>query len=159
MTVCYLGMGGNLGDSLQVFKDVIIEISNSDVIDMQKSSSFYKTKPLDDESQPEYLNAVLRIVTDLSSYELLDYLQALEHKFGRVRTEKQWDSRTLDLDILLFGEQRISDRRLHVPHKEMQYRDFVLYPLYEIAPELIIPGLGDLKKLISQCENRGMTKI
>ena len=159
MTVCYLGIGGNLGDSLTIFNKVIEELAQSENINLQKSSSYYKTKPLDDDNQPEYLNAVLKIKTELSPYQLLDYLQSLENKYGRVRTENQWDSRTIDLDILLFGERRLKSSRLQIPHKEMQNRDFVLFPLYEIEPDLNIPGLGDIEQLISQCENRGMEKI
>lgn len=159
MNICYIGIGGNLGDSAETFNSVIQDLKDSDVIVFEKVSSFYRTKPLDDDSQPEYLNAVIELRTNLSAYQLLDSLQALEAKYGRVRTNKRWDSRTIDLDILLYGQQVINDARLEVPHREMHKRDFVLFPLYEIAPELNIPGLGSLQQLISRCEDRGMKKL
>lgn len=159
MITVFVGVGGNLGDSLETFNSVINDLAHSSELTLQRVSSFYKTKPLDDPEQPEYLNAVLQLATNLSPHALLDLLQSLELKYGRVRTEKRWASRTLDLDVLLYGEQIIHDERLDVPHKEMQNRDFVLFPLYEISPELDIPGLGKLEMLKSTCENRGMIKL
>ncbi len=159
MSRCYVGMGGNLGGSPQVFTSVIDDLHATSTIFIHRVSSFYRTQPLDNANQPAYLNAVLELDTDLSADQLLDVLQALEKKYGRVRTAARWDSRTLDLDILLFAQQVINDARLTVPHRAMAQRDFVLYPLYEIASDLQVPGLGSLAILLSQCENRGMEKL
>ncbi|MDX1811696.1 MAG: 2-amino-4-hydroxy-6-hydroxymethyldihydropteridine diphosphokinase [Gammaproteobacteria bacterium] len=157
--LAYIGLGGNLGDSLTIFHQVIEDLNAHSEVQIQKVSSFYRTQPLDNADQPEYLNAVLSLETELSPHQLLDLLQGLENKYGRQRTDKRWDSRTLDLDILLYGEQRISDNRLQIPHRELAHRDFVIFPLYEIAPQLQIPGLGSLEDLQSRCENRGMKKL
>lgn len=159
MTICYIGLGSNLGDSPGILHAVIRDLESSDGIVVLMVSSLYQTCPLENSDQPDYTNAVCSINTNLTAWQLLDTLQALEKKYGRVRTEKRWDSRTLDLDILLYGDSIIDDERLVIPHREMQYRDFVLFPLLEIAPGLTIPGLGSLNTLAAQCENRGMEKI
>lgn len=159
MTRCFVGIGSNLGDSQAIFQQVFKDLSDNESIELRQVSSNYRSKPLQDANQPDYLNAVICLDTNLSPLELLDVLQALETKYGRVRNAVRWDSRTLDLDILLFGDQEISSKRLTVPHKEIPNRDFVLIPLYEIAPELSIPGKGALKTLLVQCENRGMKKL
>lgn len=130
-----------------------------------KCSSIYQSQALtlDDEPQDDYFNAVIELHTQLSAELLLDALQAIEATHGRVR-EKRWGARTLDLDIILFGDQLIQTQRLTVPHSEMLNRDFVLLPLYEIAPETVIPsfetaGNKTLKELIKNYSESSLTLV
>ena len=157
--LCYIGLGGNLGDSLSIFNAVIQGIADSSSLSLIKCSSFYQTRPLTDDDQPDYLNAVVALETSLNPHELLNILLDFEQKFGRVRTRERWISRTLDLDILLYSGHQINDNRLTIPHPEIPNRDFVLIPLSEIAPDLVIPGMGHIQKLTAACEDRGMVKL
>ena len=111
------------------------------------------------EGQPDYINAVAAIKTQLSALDLLDALQQIESEQGRVRTGLRWGPRTLDLDILLYDEQIISTERLRIPHPGLHERAFVLYPLYEIDPDLMIPGEASLAILKAQCPADGLNKI
>ena len=110
------------------------------------------------QDQPDYVNAVMAVATDLSPIELLRALQVIENSHGRVRGER-WGSRTLDLDILLYGDQIIALPDLTVPHIGLTERAFVLYPLYEIAPQLIIPNKGRLVDLLKNCPLAGLTRL
>jgi 2-amino-4-hydroxy-6-hydroxymethyldihydropteridine diphosphokinase len=110
------------------------------------------------QDQPDYVNAVLEIETELSAHGLLDKLQEIERIHGRVR-KRHWGERTLDLDLLLFGDVVIDDERLKVPHPGIAERAFVLYPLAEIAPEITIPKLGLVSTLKQQCPPAGLDKM
>ena len=109
--------------------------------------------------QPDYINAVCALTSSVDPIPLLDQLQAIELKHGRVRDGLRWGPRSLDLDILLFGENIINTARLVVPHPGLDQRSFVLYPLYEIAPGLTVPGLGPLEDLIAKCDQAGLERI
>ena len=159
MSQAYIGLGGNLGDSQSIFHSVLTDLSQRSDIELIAVSSFYVTKPLDNKQQPDYLNAVAGLQTALSPHQLLSLLQSFEKQYGRIRSGKHWESRTLDLDILLYDDCVINDSELVVPHPGMLERDFVLYPLYEISPQLEIPGFGPIYKAVQGCENRGMRKI
>jgi len=105
------------------------------------------------QDQPDYVNAVMSITTSLTPLALLDILQSIEQQQGRVRGAERWGPRTLDLDLLLYAEQVINLPRLKIPHPGLHERSFVLYPLFEIAPSLVIPGRGALATLLQHCEN------
>lgn len=122
-------------------------------------SSLYRSAPLGPANQPDYVNAVMAVETALAPLALLDALQALETAFGRVRHGERWGPRTLDLDILLYGSEILATDRLTVPHPGLAEREFVLYPLQEIAPDLNIPGLGPLADLVRRCPRRGLSVI
>jgi len=109
--------------------------------------------------QPAYINAVARLETQLSVTALLDALQAIEAQHGRVRSGERWGPRTLDLDILLYGDAQIDTPRLRVPHPGLAERNFVLQPLAEIAPMLEIPGLGALRDLVMRCVVAGLERL
>lgn len=109
--------------------------------------------------QPDYVNAVMAIDTVLEPHQLLTDLQAIETAQGRVRLGERWGPRTLDLDILLYGDQIMSTDRLTVPHAGLAQREFVLYPLEEIAPGLIIPSLGPLRDLVEACPRRNLEVV
>ena len=107
----------------------------------------YVPQQMPEPNTPDYIDAVARVDTDLGAEELLEYLQAIENQQGRVRTQR-WGPRTLDLDLLLFGDSIVQSDTLTVPHPEMHRRAFVLYPLYEIAPDIEIPGQGCIEQLL-----------
>ncbi|MDH5218629.1 MAG: 2-amino-4-hydroxy-6-hydroxymethyldihydropteridine diphosphokinase, partial [Gammaproteobacteria bacterium] len=111
---------------------------------------------LDDMPQPDYYNMVIEGITDLEPEALLDFTQGIENNYGRERKGERWQARTLDIDILLYGQQIIKTSRLLVPHIGIAERDFVLFPLNELAPDLMIPLLGPVAELTAQCENRGL---
>ncbi len=151
MSICFIGLGSNLNapvDQLNKARRAIEQLPQSRLL---KCSSIYQSKALtlDNETQNDYMNAVIQLQTELTPGDLLEYLQTIENNQGRIR-EKRWGSRTLDLDILLFDDEMIQTPVLTVPHPEMGKRDFVLIPLKQITEDLEIPGLGKLDSLVSQ---------
>ncbi len=140
--VAYIGLGSNLSEPIkqvQAAIDEIKKIAQSQVINV---SSLYLSKPMGPQNQDDYINAVLALETKLTPIELLDTLQDIENKAGRVRKENRWGARILDLDIILFGNQIITTDRLVIPHYGMKEREFVLLPLAEITTDLILPALS-----------------
>jgi 2-amino-4-hydroxy-6-hydroxymethyldihydropteridine diphosphokinase len=155
----YIGLGSNLVDPRQQLVSAQHAIAALPQVQVVAVSSFYRSPPLGPQDQPDYLNAVLAIQTDLPALRLLRELQAIEQQQGRVRTGLRWGARTLDLDLLLYGEHRIVEPTLIVPHPGLAERAFVLYPLYEIAPTLVIPGLGAIAPLLVHCPLAGLIKL
>ena len=154
----YIGLGSNLDDPKSQLKKAIISLEILPSTTVIKTSSFYRSKPLGPQDQPDYINAVVELATELSALVLLNYLQGIENEHGRER-EIRWSARTLDLDILLFGDEIIKDDRLQVPHIEMQCRGFVLLPLNEIAPECVIPGVGTVSSLLQREDVEDLVKL
>ncbi len=159
MTIAYIGLGSNLGSNTVSPRQHIItaihslgEIQSTRMI---SASSLYKSKPLGPQDQDDYINAVVKIETELEPLELLNSLQGIENKHGRVRNER-WGPRTLDLDILIFGEETIQSDQLTIPHVEMTNRSFVLVPLAEIDSNCIIPGKGLISGLLSETHQDGL---
>lgn len=141
--VCFIGLGSNLGNSRQYLKNALTTLNQHPDISDLSYSCLYRSKPHGPKNQPDYLNAVARIKTQLGSYELLDLLQAIENSNQRNREGvEHWGARTLDLDLLLYGKERIKTKRLTVPHPYLCERAFVLLPMMDI---LITLGLRDLK--------------
>ena len=158
--IVYIGLGSNLSDPTAQLTQARSAISTLLLTREIACSSYYRSAPMGPADQPDYVNAVLAIETGLPPLELLRELQAIEQSHGRVRTGLRWGPRTLDLDILLFGDQVISSDDLKIPHPGMGEREFVLYPLAEIAPPgLKIPNLGNLQELVAACPLRGLTRI
>lgn len=147
MTDAYIGLGSNLDGPEDRLHRAIKSLRQLPVTTLIRASSFYRTRPLGPEGQPDYINAVALIKTGLTASNLFEHMQAIEASQGRIRNV-HWGSRTLDLDLLLFGEAIIHDDDLSVPHPELHKRGFVLYPLYEISPEIVIPGYGPIAKLL-----------
>jgi 2-amino-4-hydroxy-6-hydroxymethyldihydropteridine diphosphokinase len=133
----YIGVGANLGDSVQAVRNAIARIGELPDTQVTRRSSLYLTEPVD-AGGPDYINAVAEITTHLTAPDLLAHLQRLEQAAGRERTYRN-APRTLDLDLLLYGSAHIDSAQLQVPHPRMNTRAFVLVPLSEIAPELIAP--------------------
>lgn len=138
--IAYIGIGANLGDARAAVADALARLAAADGITLLAASSVYRTAPIDS-SGPDYLNAVACIDTTLAPSDLLAALHAIEQAHGRERPYRN-APRTLDLDILLYGDQTIDLPALHVPHPRMLARAFVLVPLLEIAPGVAVPGHG-----------------
>lgn len=134
--VTYIGLGSNLGDSLQILTEAVHKLA---ALGQVKVSRLYQSPPMGPQDQPNYLNAAVQLMTDLPPLALLDELQRFEQESGRVRL-RRWGERTLDLDLLLYGEEQIQNTRLTVPHVGVMERDFVLMPLLDLAPELKLNG-------------------
>lgn len=146
----YIGIGSNLNEPIQQVELAFIELQNLTNSSLVKRSTLYRSFPLGSANQPNYINAVARLSTFLSAIELLDKLQAIENKQGRVRTSEKWGARTLDLDILLYDNQQIETERLSIPHPGIYERAFVLYPLYECVPDLVLPNGQKIYDLLKQ---------
>lgn len=155
----FIGLGSNIGNSKQILESALYALDRTPGIRIAKASSFYRSKPLSGGDQPHYVNAVAQILTKLNADQLLDVLQAIEISHGRLRGPERWASRTLDLDLLLFNDGVIMTDRLTVPHPGMGDREFVLYPLCEIAPAAKIPGVGDISALLRRCSSQGLEMI
>jgi 2-amino-4-hydroxy-6-hydroxymethyldihydropteridine diphosphokinase len=158
MVAAYVGLGSNLEDPVEQVSRAITELDGLTETKLADNSALYQSKPMGGLEQPDYINAVARIDTRLRAEELLRELQAIESAHGRVRDE-HWGARTLDLDLILYGTTIIDTVDLKVPHPGMHERAFVLYPLYEIAPDLEIPGRGALVDLIKESPADGLKKI
>ena len=135
-TVTYIGLGSNLGDSLQILTEAVHKLAALGAV---KTSKLYQSPPLGPQDQPHYLNAVVQLTTELAPMALLDELQRFEQESGRVRL-RRWGERTLDLDLLIYGQEQIQNERLTVPDIGVLERDFVLIPLLDLDAELVLKG-------------------
>lgn len=154
----YIGMGSNLAAPDQQLRNAIEALAHLPGTHLVGVSSFYQSDSLLP-GQPRYTNAVAALDSRLAPLELLDALQAIENHQGRERLER-WGPRTLDLDILLFGERLIDEPRLKVPHYQMHLRAFVLYPLAELAPSsLLLPDGQHLSDLLTACPFVGLERV
>ncbi len=159
MTIAYIGMGSNLdGPELQL-AGALKALQGIPSTELLQYSSFYQSQPLGPQDQPDYVNAVAELNTSLTALTLLDHLQAIESAQGRLRDAERWGPRTLDLDLLVFGEQQIQDARLTVPHPEIARRNFVLFPLVELTSDLVIPAMGSVNDLLKQVSTTGLRRI
>lgn len=150
--IAYVGIGSNLGNPDQYVLEAIRYLNRLPETRLDQSSSCYRTAPVD-ATGDDYVNAVARLVTDLAPESLLNGLQEIENHFGRQRPFRN-APRTLDLDILLYNQQRIRTKRLIIPHPRMAERAFVLVPLSEIAPDLVIPGKEPLPVLLDRVKDQ-----
>lgn len=157
----YIALGSNLHQPIEQIKQAIKHINSHPDLKILKISSLYISKALTlpaTSAQADYINAVLSLETHLTAQSLLKELQGIENKQGRVRGKK-WSARTLDLDILLYGDSIIDTPPLVIPHQEMCVRNFVLYPLFEIAPFIEIPEQGKLSDLLSKVNQQGLKQL
>ncbi len=150
MTLVYIAIGSNLASPLEQVNAAVQALGDIPQTRVVALSSFYRTPPLGPQDQPDYLNAAIALETALSAEALLDNTQRIELQQGRVRKEERWGPRTLDLDIMLFGDAQIHTERLTVPHYDMKRRGFMLWPLFEIAPDLTFPDGEHLSALLAQ---------
>jgi 2-amino-4-hydroxy-6-hydroxymethyldihydropteridine diphosphokinase len=154
----FIGLGSNLGEPKQQILSTINEIKQIAETNWISSSSLYASPPMGPQDQPDYINAVVEIDTQLEPHQLLDALQQLEQSHGRIR-KRHWGERTLDLDILSYGDLILHDERLTLPHPGVAERAFVIYPLAEIAPDLNIPKLGKASMLKAACDAGGIMRL
>lgn len=157
MTRAFLALGGNIGDVEQAFRVALETLRAHPQIKNLQVSPVYRTPPWGKTDQPDFLNMAAEIDTDLSAHALLDLCLEIERASGRVR-EERWGPRTIDLDIIAYGDAVISDDRLNVPHPHAHERAFVLAPLNDIAPDLMISGKR-VRDWLAQTDTSGMTRI
>jgi 2-amino-4-hydroxy-6-hydroxymethyldihydropteridine diphosphokinase len=155
----YIGLGSNLADPVQQVRSARLDCAAIPGVWEIAFSSLYRSPPMGPQDQPDYVNAVMAVSTDLTAPTLLRHLQRIEQAHGRVRSERRWIARTLDLDLLIYGGHRIKTSELTVPHPGLSQRAFVVYPLAEIAPELVVPGLGRVADLVVNCPRDGLERI
>lgn len=156
MTQVFIAIGSNLNDPVGQAQRAIEALKTVPETELVCASQLYSSTPMGPQDQPDYINAVVEVNTQLTPLELLNHTQAIELAHGRVRKDERWGPRTLDLDIILFGDQVIDSERLVVPHYGMQTREFVLYPLAEIAADLILPDGTELTNLLKQVDRNGL---
>lgn len=156
-SACYIGIGSNLGDATGNVQRAIIRLGQLPQTRIESQSSLFRTAPVDAGGE-DYINAVAKIDTGLSPLELLHSLQALESEFGRERPYRN-APRTLDLDILLYGQQIIANDELIVPHPRLAQRAFVLIPLLQLDPLLAIPGQGPAHAFVPGVAGQAIQKI
>ncbi|KMJ44938.1 2-amino-4-hydroxy-6-hydroxymethyldihydropteridine diphosphokinase [Xenorhabdus khoisanae] len=156
MTRVYIAIGSNLADPLQQVDNALAALKNIPDTTFVVRSSCYRTKPMGPQDQPDYLNLAVALETQLPPETLLDHTQAIELAQGRVRKDERWGPRTLDLDIMLFGDHMINTERLTVPHYGLKQREFMLYPLAEIAPDLVFPDGETLAERLQKVPENGL---
>lgn len=156
---CYIGLGANLVEPVAQLQAAVTALGQLPETRLVQVSRFYSSKPMGPQDQPDYVNAVAALDTRLTPLALLHALQQIELAHGRQRKAERWGPRTLDLDILLFGMQQIDHPELTVPHYGMQLREFVLYPLAELAPDLILPDGVALQSLLQRVPLNGLTPL
>lgn len=157
--VAYIGIGSNLDGPVQQVVDAIRELQNLPLSCCTQASSLYANPPMGSQGQPDYINAVVELHTRLQPDELLAELQSIENRHHRKRGAVQWGPRTLDLDILLYGEQVVNTPDLCIPHPGAHERAFVLYPLMELHDGISIPGRGTIAELVKQVLKGDMQRL
>ena len=156
----FVGLGSNIGDSITIVEQAITALGNISGCRLLGRSSLYRSAAIGDIPQDDYINAVARIETKLEPTALLLELQAIEHAYYRRRdAEQRWAPRTLDLDIILFGNRQFDDSHLSIPHPEFSRRLFVLEPMFEIDGDRFVTGYGSLRYLIDQAPALEMEKL
>jgi 2-amino-4-hydroxy-6-hydroxymethyldihydropteridine diphosphokinase len=148
VTRAYVGLGANLGDRERMLRAAVDALAAEEGIEVVSVSTLRETEPVGVGEQPRFLNGAAELETTLTARELLDRLLAVEQRFGRVRIPGEHGPRTLDLDLLLYGDEVIDEQGLTVPHPRLHERRFVLEPLAELAPGLVVPGRGDMESLL-----------
>tara|TARA_B110000977_G_scaffold73167_1_gene99007 strand:- start:20191 stop:20691 length:501 start_codon:yes stop_codon:yes gene_type:complete len=158
-TLAYIGLGSNLQDPSSQIAIALRELALLPESDLEEHSGLYLSRPMGPPDQPVYVNAVASIKTNLEPEELLNQLQSIENQHGRERLGEHWGPRTLDLDILSYGNKKINSARLTIPHPGVRLREFVLYPLQEIDKNLIIAGVGRVDRLSQKCYANGLVLL
>jgi len=157
--VCFVGVGSNLDGPIQQSRRAWAALARLAETRLVKTSSLYRSNPMGPGDQPAYINSVVELHTGLSPLDLLDALQGIEADQGRVRGDQRWMARTLDLDLLLYGQQVLSCERLSVPHPGVTDRSFVLLPLLEVAPGCVIPGGGPAAGFIADAPDYQIHRV
>jgi len=160
MNIAYIGFGSNLGDSMAILAMTKNEISAVEGFSLKRLSPLYRSKPIDvPGSQDDFLNAVFEIETTLDADAVLMELNNIENRHGRSRGEVKNLARTLDLDLLLFGNRKMKSKTLILPHPRIYQRAFVLFPLFNLSPELEIPGQGKVQDLLDNVRHQEVEQL
>ncbi len=158
-TLAYVGLGSNLDDPAARIMQALGELKSLPKTRLLQHSSLFGNPPMGPPNQPDYVNAVAELETALSAHALLRCLQDIEFGIGRVRGGERWGPRIIDLDLLVYGQEQIEDDTLIIPHPGIAERAFVLYPLAEIAPDLIIPGSAAVRDLAAKVSPDGLMRL
>lgn len=153
--IVYLGLGSNLAEPRENIRRAVAALKQLTATRYVTDSGLYLSKPMGPQDQPDFINAVAQIETRLSPMDLFAALQQIETDMGRVE-ERRWGPRLIDLDILLFGERIVDEPQLQIPHAGLATREFVLYPLHRLNPQLVIPLHGKLATMLAQCPQNGL---
>ena len=159
MIEAWIGLGANLGDRAATLDAALERVDRLEETRVTAVSRYYFTPPWGETDQPEFLNAAARLRTALAAEALLQGLLAIESELGRERTARRWGPRVVDLDLLLYGEERIDRPELTVPHPRLSERAFVLVPLLELAPDLSVPGEGRADALLAGLDDNERSGI
>lgn len=159
-TIAAVGLGANLGDAEANVHASMAVLDLLPATELLRASKLYRTPAWGQTEQPDFINAVAVLETWLNARELLRSLLAIERDFGRIRMPgEKWGPRTLDLDLLLFGDQVIDEPGLQVPHPYLQERAFVLLPLAEVGSDMVIPGVGIVGEMVAAMASHGIEAI
>jgi 2-amino-4-hydroxy-6-hydroxymethyldihydropteridine diphosphokinase len=158
MHIAFVALGSNLGAPESKVRQAIAALAELPQVQLVAASSLYRSAALGHADQPDFINAVAQLSTELAPQPLLAALLAVEKRFGRERSFRN-APRTLDLDLLLYDAQSIAEPALTVPHPRMHERAFVLAPLLEIAPDCVIPGMGPAAHWLARCRDQTLTRI
>jgi 2-amino-4-hydroxy-6-hydroxymethyldihydropteridine diphosphokinase len=155
----YVGVGSNLNDPQQQVRRACEQLAQLPQTRRMLVSRLYRSRPFGPVAQPEFINAVVALLTQLAAPELLGHLRRLESAAGRPAQRERWGPRVLDLDLLAYGRERRADVSLTLPHPGIVERNFVLYPLADIAPDLEVPGLGRVAELRGRVSSEGISLL
>jgi 2-amino-4-hydroxy-6-hydroxymethyldihydropteridine diphosphokinase len=155
----YVGLGSNLDDPVAQLRRALASLGQLPDTRLVARSSFYRNPPMGPPEQPDFVNAVAGLLTTLPAPDLLAALQAIEDAQGRRRDGPRWGPRTLDLDLLVYGDLRLESEALTLPHPGLAARPFVLVPLHEIAPGLRLPGGASLARLAATVDRDGLARL
>jgi 2-amino-4-hydroxy-6-hydroxymethyldihydropteridine diphosphokinase len=149
VTKAYVGLGANLGPREVTLLRAVDLLSAQPGLEVLAVSALRETAPIGDVDQPEFLNGAVALETTLSARELMEVLLRVEQELGRVRDGRRWGPRTIDLDLLLYGDRVVDEAGLTVPHPRLHERRFALEPLAELDPDLVVPGRGEISGLLA----------
>jgi len=155
----WLGLGSNLQQPVSQLKDALRRLGQLEGTEISEVSGFYRTPPWGDDQQDDFINAVVRIETDLGPVPLLHALQGIENEMGRQRSGRRWGPRLIDIDLLLYGDQQLHSEELELPHPRMHERAFVLIPLCELDKTVTIPGHDVAELLLQQLDCSGIFRL
>jgi 2-amino-4-hydroxy-6-hydroxymethyldihydropteridine diphosphokinase len=158
-TPAYIGLGSNLDDPVAQLETALQELGSLPASRLLARSRLYRSVPLGPQPQPEYVNAAAAVLTQLTPRALLQALKQIEARMGRAQPIVRWGPRRIDLDLLVHGDARIDEDDLTVPHRGVPTRNFVLYPLRDIAPTLLVPGYGRVSVLAARAGSADLALI
>lgn len=159
LVTAFIALGSNLDGPQDHMRQAFTDLAALPRTRCRRHSSLYRSAPVGPPGQPDYINAVAELQTELEPMRLLSALQEIERAHGRVTGGERWGPRPLDLDIILYGDQNIDLPGLRVPHPSMAERAFVLYPLHELVGDIEVPGKGALSDLLKNCPAEGLEPL